>query len=205
MPIRFLKFRKLLLGRALVSRLASCSSVETYTGYLTILKFASHKVELDINMFCSVVELSVTNEFDGTLVVNVQRSGHTHTFSDIIHQSANPNCFLCCLICYNVLRFSCGKRETCFNATDIVERNNDDDNLEDLEHAEEETVESEYIVKPGYLQVIRVVFGDGNDDDVGDHDAETIREADEQLEEIPTDQQPSTSDCQPSRKRRKRK
>ncbi|KAG5861389.1 hypothetical protein JTB14_013906 [Gonioctena quinquepunctata] len=84
--------------------------------------------------------------------------------------------------------------------TDIGERNNeDDDNLEDLEHADEETVESEYIVKPGYLQVIRGIFGNGSDDDVGDHDAETVRDADEQSEEIPT------SDYQPSRKRRKRK
>ncbi|KAG5881920.1 hypothetical protein JTB14_038442, partial [Gonioctena quinquepunctata] len=90
---------------------------------------------------------------------------------------------------------------------DIVEKNNgdDDDNLEDLEHADEETVESEYIVKSEYLQVIRSIFGDGSDDDVGDHDAETVRDADEQSKKIPTDQQPSTSDCQPSRKRRKRK
>ncbi|KAG5891034.1 hypothetical protein JTB14_035225 [Gonioctena quinquepunctata] len=96
--------------------------------------------------------------------------------------------------------------DTCFNAADIVEKNNeeDDDNLEDLEHADEETVESEYIVKPGYLQVIRGIFGDGSDNDVGDHDAETVRDADEQSEEILTDQQPSTSDCQLSRKRRKR-
>ncbi|KAG5886537.1 hypothetical protein JTB14_002034 [Gonioctena quinquepunctata] len=64
---------------------------------------------------------------------------------------------------------------------------------------------SEYIVKPGYLQVIRGIFGDGSDHDVGDHDAETVRDADEQSEEIPTDRQTSTSDCQPSRKRRKRK
>ncbi|KAG5899529.1 hypothetical protein JTB14_008216 [Gonioctena quinquepunctata] len=77
---------------------------------------------------------------------------------------------------------------------DIVEKNNeeDDDNLEDLEHADEEMVESEYIVKPGYLQVIRGIFGDGSDDT-------------EQSKKIPTDQQPSTSNCQPSRKRRKRK
>ncbi|KAG5862533.1 hypothetical protein JTB14_037655, partial [Gonioctena quinquepunctata] len=96
---------------------------------------------------------------------------------------------------------------------DIVEKNNeeDDDNLEDLEHADEETVESEYIVKPGYLQVIRGIFGDGSDDGGGDHDAETVRDADEHSGEIPTDQteiptdQPSTSDCQPSRKRRKKK
>ncbi|KAG5895109.1 hypothetical protein JTB14_036384 [Gonioctena quinquepunctata] len=78
--------------------------------------------------------------------------------------------------------------ETCFNAADIVEKNNEEDydNLEDLEHADEETVESEYIVKPGYLQVIWGIFGDGGDDDVGDHDAETVRDADEQSEEIPT-------------------
>ncbi|KAG5892451.1 hypothetical protein JTB14_009859 [Gonioctena quinquepunctata] len=70
--------------------------------------------------------------------------------------------------------------ETCFNIADIVERNNeeDDDNLEYLEHADEETVESEYIFKPGYLQVIGGIFGDGSDDDVGDHDAETVRDAD---------------------------
>ncbi|KAG5882385.1 hypothetical protein JTB14_016667 [Gonioctena quinquepunctata] len=87
----------------------------------------------------------------------------------------------------------------CF--TYILEKNNeeDDDNLEDLGYAEEETVESEYIVKPGYLQVIRGIFGDGSDDDVGDHDAETVRHPDEQSEEIPPDQQPST------RKRRKGK
>ncbi|KAG5892177.1 hypothetical protein JTB14_026415 [Gonioctena quinquepunctata] len=91
--------------------------------------------------------------------------------------------------------------------TDIVEKNNEeyDDNLADLEHADEETVGSEYIVKLGYLQVIRGIFGDGSDDDVGDHDAETVRDVDEQSKGIPTDQQPSTSDCQPSRKRRKRK
>ncbi|KAG5869279.1 hypothetical protein JTB14_027110 [Gonioctena quinquepunctata] len=71
--------------------------------------------------------------------------------------------------------------ETCFNAADIVEENNEeyDDNLVDLEHADEETVESEYTVKLGYLQVIRGIFGDGSDDDVGDHDAETVRDADE--------------------------
>ncbi|KAG5881987.1 hypothetical protein JTB14_012019 [Gonioctena quinquepunctata] len=85
-------------------------------------------------------------------------------------------------------------RGDCFNAADIVEKNNeeDDDNLEDLEHADEETVESEYIVKFEYLPVIRGIFGDGSDDDVGDHDAETVRDADEQSEELPTDQQPST-------------
>ncbi|KAG5877451.1 hypothetical protein JTB14_027880 [Gonioctena quinquepunctata] len=98
------------------------------------------------------------------------------------------------------------KGETCFNAADIVEKNNeeDDDNLEDLEHADEETVESEYIVKLRYLQVIRGISGDSSDGDVGDHDAETVRDADEQSEEIPT-YQPLTSDCQSSKKRRKRK
>ncbi|KAG5882954.1 hypothetical protein JTB14_016752 [Gonioctena quinquepunctata] len=71
--------------------------------------------------------------------------------------------------------------------TDIAERNNeeDDDNLEDLEHADKEMVESEYIVKPGYLQVFRSIFGDGSDDD-GYHVAETVRDADEQSEKIPT-------------------
>ncbi|KAG5878178.1 hypothetical protein JTB14_029353 [Gonioctena quinquepunctata] len=65
--------------------------------------------------------------------------------------------------------------ETCFNAADNVEKNNedDDDNLEDLEHADEKTVESEYIVKPGYLQVIQGILSDGSDD-VGDHDAEML-------------------------------
>ncbi|KAG5885026.1 hypothetical protein JTB14_027133 [Gonioctena quinquepunctata] len=91
--------------------------------------------------------------------------------------------------------------------TDIVEKNNegDDDNLVDLEHADEDMVESEYKVKLGYLQVIWGIFGEGSDDDVGHNDAETVRDADEQLEEMPTDQQPSTSDCQPPTKRRKRK
>ncbi|KAG5877511.1 hypothetical protein JTB14_011306 [Gonioctena quinquepunctata] len=78
----------------------------------------------------------------------------------------------------------------------------DDDNLEDLEHSDEVTVDSEYIVKPGYLQMIRGIFGNSSND-VGD--AETVRDADEQSEEITIDQKPSTSDCQPSRKRRKRK
>ncbi|KAG5873340.1 hypothetical protein JTB14_004959 [Gonioctena quinquepunctata] len=90
--------------------------------------------------------------------------------------------------------------ETCFKAADIVGRTNkeDDDNLEDLEHADEETVENEYIVKPGYLQVIRGIFGNGSDD-------ETVRNPDERSEEIPPDQQPSTSNYQSLRKRRKRK
>ncbi|KAG5864515.1 hypothetical protein JTB14_022021 [Gonioctena quinquepunctata] len=79
--------------------------------------------------------------------------------------------------------------EACFNVADIVEKNNeeDDDNLEDLEHAEEKTVESEYIVKLVYLQVIQGIFGDGSDDDIGDHDTETVHDADEQSEEMPPD------------------
>ncbi|KAG5861439.1 hypothetical protein JTB14_004805 [Gonioctena quinquepunctata] len=54
-------------------------------------------------------------------------------------------------------------------------------------------VDSPCIVKLGYLQVIRGIFGDGSDDDVGDHDAKTVRDADQQSKEIPTDQQPSTA------------
>ncbi|KAG5877656.1 hypothetical protein JTB14_017573 [Gonioctena quinquepunctata] len=47
--------------------------------------------------------------------------------------------------------------ETCSNAADIVERNNeeDDDNLEDLEHADEETVGSQACLSssdPGYFR-----------------------------------------------------
>ncbi|KAG5876187.1 hypothetical protein JTB14_032395 [Gonioctena quinquepunctata] len=58
--------------------------------------------------------------------------------------------------------------ETYFNPADITEKNNreDDDNLEDLEYVDEETVGSEYIVKPGYLQVIRGTFDDGSDDEL---------------------------------------
>ncbi|KAG5875249.1 hypothetical protein JTB14_031815 [Gonioctena quinquepunctata] len=79
---------------------------------------------------------------------------------------------------YMTLRVSC--------LADIVEKNNEEDydNLEDLEHADEASVESEYIVKPGYLQVIQGISGDGSDVDVG----EIVRDADDQSEEIPTDQ-----------------
>ncbi|KAG5861153.1 hypothetical protein JTB14_037654 [Gonioctena quinquepunctata] len=61
--------------------------------------------------------------------------------------------------------------KNCFNTADIVEKNDeeDDDNMVYLVDADEEMVESEYIVKLGYFQVIRGIFDDGSDDDVGHH------------------------------------
>ncbi|KAG5874554.1 hypothetical protein JTB14_012776 [Gonioctena quinquepunctata] len=99
----------------------------------------------------------------------------------------------------NILRVAAERHDELGAEANILGKNNEevDDNLEDLKHADEE---SEYIVKPGYLQVIRGICGDGSDDDVGDHDAETVRDADEQSEEIPTDQQRSTSEKRIKRK-----
>ena len=98
--------------------------------------------------------------------------------------------------------------ENCLNSADIVDLNREDDD-DDYENTPEDqnpkgiAPESEIIIKPGYLQIIQGIYGYDSDDD---KDTEEIENDDRTIERvnkvsIPL---PSTSDDQPSSKRRRK-
>ncbi|GBP18456.1 hypothetical protein EVAR_93861_1 [Eumeta japonica] len=97
--------------------------------------------------------------------------------------------------------------ETCLNSTDIVVRNtNEDDNDNEILKDNELEEETNYVIKPGYLEIMKSIYGsysdDSSDDDMNeDDDAGDLPH--EVCEELPS--QSLTSVEEPVQKRQRKK
>ncbi|KAH0563818.1 hypothetical protein KQX54_006996 [Cotesia glomerata] len=64
--------------------------------------------------------------------------------------------------------------ETCLNSADIVEENDDDDDDEEIvpedQDAEGIGPAREFVIKPGYLQIMQGIYGTNSDDSEDDND-----------------------------------
>lgn len=101
--------------------------------------------------------------------------------------------------------------ESCLNSGDIVEEKNDDDDDEEIvsdQDTEEITSEREFVIKPGYLQIMQGIYGSNSDDDDEDDNNNDNNDSstDPQAGEVHHDSiaSTSTSDYQPLPKRKRK-